>query len=92
MIVSKGLVEYIVKLIIDKERKFTLHRAGKGKLIYADHYAMHFIMKGMPLKSPAMKKNSSQVIWNTNKPGGWKKYNEMTEHNTEIVEEAEKMT
>ena len=74
---------------------FTPHRAGKGKLIYADHYAMHFIMKGMPLKSPAMKKNSSQVIWNTNRTGGWEKYQEMTEHNIEfekIVEDAEKMT
>ena len=38
-IVSKGLVEYIEELIIDKERKFTPHRAGKVKLIYADHYS-----------------------------------------------------
>ena len=95
VIVSEGLVEYIVKLTIDKDRKFTPHRAGKGKLIYADHYAMHFIMKGIPLKTPVMKKDSSQVIWNTNRPGGWEKYQEMTEHNIEfdkIVEEAEEMT
>ena len=82
VIVSKGLVDYIVELIIDKERTFTPHRVVKGKkLIDADHYSMHFILKGMPLKNPSMRKNEEQVIWNTNKPGGWSKYNDLTENN-----------
>ena len=72
-IVSKGLLEYIEELIIDKERKLTPHRAGKGKLIYTDHYSLHFIMKGIPLRIQALRKDISQVIWNTNKPGGWLK-------------------
>ena len=58
VIVSKGLVDYIVELIIDKERTFTPQRVVKGKkFIYADHYSMHFILKGMPLKNPSMRKN-----------------------------------
>ena len=92
---SKGLVEYVEELIIDKERKFTPHRAGKAKLIYADHYSMYFKMKGMPLRNPAMRKNNSQVIWNTNKTGGWSLYKESTENNAEldsIVEQAEGMS
>ena len=96
MIVSKGLVEYIVKLIIDKEKNFTPHRVVNGKkLIYADHYTLHFILRGMPMKNPKMKVNKSEVIWNTNKPGGWSKYKEMRENNTDldcIAESAENLT
>ena len=96
VIVSKGLVEYIVELIIDKEKNFTPHRMVNGKkLIYADHYTLHFILRGMPMKNPKMKVNKSEVIWNTNKPGGWSKYKEMTENNTDldsIAESAENLT
>ena len=35
VIVSKGLVEYIQELVIDKNRNFTPHRAGKRKVIIA---------------------------------------------------------
>ena len=95
IIVSKGLVEYIEELIIDKERKFTPHRAGKGKLIFTDHFSLFFKMKGIPLRNPTMRVKNSEVIWNTNKPGGWSKYKECTENNAEldrIVEQAEKMS
>ena len=95
VIVTKGLVEYIQELIIDKERKFTPHRAGKGKLIYTDHYSLYLILKGMTLINPAMKKDISEVIWNTNKPGGWTKYKELTDDNTDldrIVEKAEEIS
>ena len=56
---------------------------------------MHFILKGMPLKNPSMKKDEDQVIWNTNKPGGWTKYKDLTDNNNEldvIREKAENMT
>ena len=96
VIVSKGLLEYIVELVIDKERNFTPHRVVKGKkLTYTDHFSLHFILKGIPLRNPTFKKKESQVIWNTNKPGGWTKYREMTENNEvldHIVETADKMT
>ena len=95
VIVSRGLIEYIQELVIDKERKFTPHRAGKGKLIYTDHFSMHFILKGMPLNNPAMRKDISQVIWNTNKAGGWSKYKEITEDNIElkrIVEQGDEIS
>ena len=52
-------------------------------------------LKGMPLRNPAMRKNNSQVIWNTNKTGGWSLYKESTENNAEldsIVEQAEGMS
>ena len=42
-----------------------------------------------------MKKKESQVIWNTNKPGGWSKYKEMTENDRDlehIIESADKLT
>ena len=96
MIVSKGLVEYIFKLLIGKEKNFTPHRVVNGKkLIYADHYTLHFILRGMPMMNPKMKVNISEVIWSTNKPSGWSKYKEMTENNTDldsIAESAEKLT
>ena len=96
VIVSKGLVEYIVELFIDNEKNFTPHRVVNGKqLIYAGHYTLHFILRGMPMKNPKMKVNKSEVIWNTNKPGGWSKYKEITENNTDldsIAESAENLT
>ena len=49
----------------------------------------------MPLRNQKMKKNESQVIWNTNKSGGWSKYKEMTENNEElehIIESADNLT
>ena len=49
----------------------------------------------MPLKNPSMKKDEDQVIWNTNKPGGWTKYKDLTDNNNEldvIREKAENMT
>ena len=39
--------------------------------------------------------NEDQVIWNTNKPGGWSKYNDLTENNIEldrIIEKADNMS
>ena len=96
VLVSKGLVQYIEELVIDKERKFTPHRVIKGKkLLYTDHFSLHFKLKGIPLKDPSMRKETSQVIWNTNKPGGWLKYKELTEDNATmkgILENADKMT
>ena len=96
VIVSKGLVDFIVELVIDNERKFTPHRVVKGKkLTYTDHFSMHFKLKGMPLRNLTMKTKTSEVIWNSNKPGGWKKYKDMTERNSElddIVERAQDLT
>ena len=49
----------------------------------------------MSMNNPAMRKEISQVIWNTNKPGGWANYKELTENNSElnkIVEEGEEMS
>ena len=96
VIVSKGLVGYIVELVIDKERRFTPHRVVTGKkLIYTDHLSLHLILKGMPILNPAMRATNSEVIWNTNKPEGWKKYKALTETNVgfdSLIEKADKMT
>ena len=49
VIVSKGLVGYIVELVIDKERRFTPHRVVTGKkLIYTDHLSLHLILPVSP--------------------------------------------
>ena len=47
-IISKGLLKYVVELVIDDGRLFTPHRAVRNKLIYSDHLSIHVKFKGIP--------------------------------------------
>ena len=47
------------------------------------------------MKTPEMRKEISEVIWNTNKPGGWSKYKDISENNMDfehIIENSEQMS
>ena len=79
VIISTGLQEYVEELIVDKDRNFTPHRATRNRLVFTDHYSLIMKFKGIPLKKKSFKNVNGDVIWNTNKEGGWKKYLDLTE-------------
>ena len=54
----------------------------KTKTVKSDHFPIILTFKGLPVNTSYSKtKTFSRVIWNTNKPGGWKDYNELTMNN-----------
>ena len=69
VIISSGLEEYVEELVVDKERRFTPHRATRNRLIFTDHYSLIFKLRGIPLKTKSFKCEICPVIWNTNKLG-----------------------
>ena len=87
IIMSEQLEKYVEKVIIDKERKFTPCSISKnGKITYPDHYAIMVWMKNIPMKIEKTVKPPKVLMWNLNKPGGWKKYYEET--NKKVVLDA----
>ena len=88
VIVNNDLFDYIDTLKIDKERLFTPHRAmGKRQeLIFTDHYSLYLTFKDLHVRSMIPRVSESQIMWNTNKPGGWEKYKELTENNRDLEE------
>ena len=85
-IVSKGLVPYINKLIIDSEEKVAPIRATQGTMKKPDHYPMILKFKNIPVKNMVTSRSREVVMWNTNKEGAWKDYTDMTENCEEIKE------
>ena len=83
IIMSRNLLKYVDNVVIDNDRKFTPSHTLKknGRMIYPDHYAILMTMKGIPLKKQKQKRVPKILMWNTNKEGGWKKYNELTSNN-----------
>ena len=70
VIVSKDLYEYVVKLEIDKDLKWTPCRPVKNsKLCYTDHYALVLVLKNIPKRNDRKLPKQKPVIWNTNKKG-----------------------
>ena len=64
----------------------TPHRAvGKHKrLVFTDHYSLQLIFENIPLKPYQKRTIDKQTVWNTNKPGGWDKYNELSDDNDDL--------
>ena len=82
VIVSKELVKFIDKLMIDKKLKMTPSRPiNKTKMIYPDHYSLVLTFKNLPLKTGQVNTGPKFNLWNTNKQGGWEKYKSMTTNN-----------
>ena len=78
------------KLEVDENLNWTpCHPVQKSKLRYSDHYAMFLTFKNIPMKSEKIVKKEEPIIWNTNKPGGWKRYFSKTNEN-EVLDEATK--
>ena len=87
VIVNNDLYDFIDTLTIDKDRIITPHRAiGKAKrLVYTDHFSLHLIFKNLIKMSSVKKSSQKQMLWNTNKSGGWESYKDLTEDNPELT-------
>ena len=76
-LVTNKLLPFIKELLIDSERKYAMNRVTyeKGLLTLkpSDHYTMFLVFHNLPL---GIEKKEKDVRWN--KPGGWKKYEEVT--------------
>ena len=82
IIMSEQLEKYVEKVIIDKDRKFTPCSISKnGRITYPDHFAIMILMKNIPMKKEKTVRPPKVIMWNTNKPGGWKRYYEETNAN-----------
>ena len=86
VIVDKELCDYIEELYIDKHKKFTPHRpVRKQKLCYTDHFSIILTFKDIPLKKWVKCSDQKSVSWNLHRKDGWKRYQEMTEDNQDLV-------
>ena len=69
----------------------TTHRSvGKKKsLIYTDHFSLQLMFENIPLKPRQKCATLKETVWNTNKPGGWDKYKDLTEADDDLNSLAE---
>ena len=68
-------------MFIDKDRLLTPYRAVSMKKIrFSDHYSILVTFKNIPPATESVA-NRGRVQWNTNKIGGWEKYEELTSSN-----------
>ena len=88
-IISKGLLKYLIEMVIDDKFLFTPHKATKKKLIYTDHLSIYIKFEGIPEVSKIVQKDGKLVSWNTRKEDGWKSYMESTTNNEELETLAE---
>ena len=85
VIVSSDLEKYLVKMEIDKDRRFTAFKRNKdGKLSFPDHFAIELLFEGIPRRNEKIKLGKNYTIWNTNKQDGWSKYKELTTNNMKL--------
>ena len=89
-IISKELLKYVDKLIIDKNFTFTPSRPiSKTKMVYPDHFSSLLVFKNLPMKTIKVVSGPKFTLWNTNKEGGWEEYKKLTEDNVKLNEAAE---
>ena len=76
---------------MDKSRSITPFRPlTKKKVVYSDHYSLLVTFKDLPLcENPRSHSGKKVIRWNTNRPGGWELYNDLTSCNTVLNEVAD---
>ena len=85
VIISKGLLKYLVKLTIDRKLAFTPGRpVKKDKIVYSDHRSLILEFQKIPLKLKSNNVGENFQMWNTNKVGGWEVYKMITENNNKL--------
>ena len=88
VIISRNLLPFIHRLVVDVEQQFTPFRVIKRKdrlvSCYTDHFSLKIIMSGMP--SARNIQNVKQTVWNLNKKGGWEAFAKKTNEVAEKVE------
>ena len=78
-------MEYIDKLEIDIDLKWTPCRSKNGVLKYPDHYALLLAFKDIPMFKAKPIPCKKEIVWNTKKKEGWKKFKEKTENNKMLI-------
>ena len=85
-IISSALLPYVKKLVIDSKKMFTPRRVMRKKTgvvsIYTDHFSLELVLEGLPTK---LSTGEQQSRWNLAKPGGWQKYEKLTEEAAEKI-------
>ena len=90
IIASKGLVDHIDTMIIDRNQCFTPSRPLQNGHCFPDHYGILLKLKNLP---PATRRKPDQVkmkMWNLHKENGWQKYTEVTDNNDQLRDIADK--
>ena len=91
---SACLEPFIKELLIDSAGQFPIRRVVQkdGKLVFipTDHYTLILTLTSL---QEANHVSNKDVVWNTMKENGWKKYKELTddkaEEFNEIIEDTE---
>ena len=64
----------------------TPHRAidKQKKLVYTDHRPLFLVFENLPMNNKKSIPSIKNTVWNTNKPGGWDIYKELTDSNDDL--------
>ena len=85
-IISSVLLPYVKKLVIDSSKMFTPRRVMRKKTgvvsTYTDHFSLEVVMEGLPTKQTT---EHPKPRWNLAKPGGWERYEKLTEEAAEKI-------
>ena len=85
---SKRIAPFVSKLIIDSKQKFSPQRITKRETIKPNHYPLILTFSNLPTGENNFGKETNQekheIMWNTNKKGGWNEYKEVTENNERL--------
>jgi hypothetical protein len=88
-IISRNLLPFVHRVIVDEEQKFTPFRVIKRKsgLIscFSDHLSLKVILRGMASAGNPIKEK--ETIWNLNKVGGWERYIKKTDEAAEQIKD-----
>lgn len=92
VITSVELADFVERLEIDKDKVFTPFRPAGKNLLHTDHFSVLLELKDLPLKTEKTVAVKKFLRWNTNKPQGWKTYEEITGKSEKLLEIAEDTT
>ena len=89
VIVSRNLLPFVSKMVVDKERNFTPYRIIKRRTgvttVYTDHLSLKVILTGMPSAS-RNENDEKETVWNMKKSGAWKVYEKKTKEAAEKLD------
>jgi hypothetical protein len=88
--VSRELLPFVQKLVIDSGRDMAVARAvkmgRKYELVYSDHFTCLLSFSNLPRRQEA--KEAKQVVWNLAKAGGWDQYKLLTNEYSQALRKA----
>ena len=83
-VISRNLLPFVTKVVIDNQREFTPFRVTRKKSLYTDHLSYKVVLR-MP-RSKA-EKREKETTWNLKKVGGWEAYKMKTDELANRIEE-----